>query len=123
MWIVMTSAAKMPSSCRGRYRNVAVVTVRYDIANRYEVARKSSSELGAPGKYGLPAMLSDRARGVICPHGARSGIVHFGHHHVGRGIRDAYTRACASAQASADWLNSLAPEAVAAEVMTWGGSA
>lgn len=123
MWIVMTSSAKMPNSCRGTYRNVAIVNVRYDIANAAAAARGAASTPFAPGSYGLPAMVSDRARGVICPHGARSGILHFGHQHVGKGVRDAYSKALAEAQARADRYNQMAPEAVASELFTYGGSA
>ena len=33
-WIVMTSSAKMPSSCRGKYRNVALVKLTPEYAEK-----------------------------------------------------------------------------------------
>jgi hypothetical protein len=44
-YIIMTASAKMPSSCKGTYRRVAVVELE-------------------PGFTGVPKMISARARGV-----------------------------------------------------------
>jgi hypothetical protein len=107
MWIVMTSSAKMPSSCWGQYRNVALVHINQDYT--------------ANNKY--PKTISKRARGVVCLSTMRSAIIHMGHFNVGRTLRCAYSRALAEANRRADILNNLAPEAQAAEVITWGGSA
>lgn len=81
-WIVMTSAARMPSSCRGRYRNVALVKLSPDY-----VARQL-----------LPKMISEHARGV-------EQIEHFGHHSVELTDACAYRRALKRAEARAAELN------------------
>lgn len=83
MWIVMTSAAKMPNSCWGRYRNVALVKLTPEYTTR-----------GA-----RPAMISERARGVLA-------VEHRGHHSVGQTARCALARAVASAEAEAARRNS-----------------
>lgn len=75
MWIVMTSAAKMPSSCWGRYRNVALV--------------KLSQEYTSHGYR--PKMISECAEGVVY-------VQHMGHHSVGKTARSAYARALADAE-------------------------
>lgn len=107
MWIVMTSAAKMPQSCRGVYRNVALVHLNQEYTAR-----------------GLrPAMISERARGIVRLSPMRTAIVHLGHHSVGSSTRCAYELALVDAQSRADRLNNLAPTAQAGEIMTWGGSA
>jgi hypothetical protein len=82
LWIVMTSTAKMPSSVRSRYRNVALVRLT-----------EAFRELGL-----RPLMISDRARGV-------AELRHRGHHFVGKTSASAYQRALAKAQADADALN------------------
>ncbi len=107
MWIVMTSAAHMPNSCKGRYRNVALVNIPYWLAN----------------KGWKPAMISERARGLVKPHGARRSVIHMGHHSVGKTARCAYQRAIAAAEGRARHLNNIHPEALPGEIMTWGGSA
>lgn len=107
MWLVMTSSAKMPGTCWGQYRRVALVNVPYWLANQ----------------GWRPAMISDRSRGIVTPHGMRSGIIDMGHHNVGKNIRSAYARTVAAAEARAQRLNNTAPEAVPSEIMTWGGSA
>jgi hypothetical protein len=81
-WIVMTSAAKMPSSCRRTYRNVALVQV--------------TSEYLAQGLR--PKMISEHARGVAA-------VRHMGHHSVGKTSRSAYARAVAEAEVLASQLN------------------
>lgn len=100
MWTVLTSSAKMPQSCRGRYRNVALV--------------KLTQEYTAKGL--LPAMISERARGVLR-------IIRMGHYHVGETERGAYQKALTEANDRAHRLNNTHPEAIAGEIMTWGGSA
>lgn len=70
MYIVMTSSAKMPSSCKGTYANVAVVQI--------------TPEFAAESKR--PSMISERARGVVR-------VIHLGHHNVGKTPRCAYQRA------------------------------
>lgn len=106
MWIVMTSAAKMPNSCWGRYRNVAVVSCRYDIATS-----------------GGPAMISQRAKGVFQPLGALRAIIPLGRFSVGKTERCAYQRALREAKGIADQLNNAQPTALPAELFTFGGSA
>lgn len=78
MFQVVTKAAKMPTSCRGRYRRVAVVET--------ETAD-------------VPAMISDRARGV------RRIVRDYGACSVGRTERCAYARAMADARDLAADLN------------------
>jgi len=98
MWIVMTSCAKMPSSCWGIYRNVALVKVCQHFA-AWNIK---------------PAMLSKRARGVL-------ELRHMGAFHVGKTERCAYQRALASARERAQLLNNANP--VDQSFMTFGGSA
>ena len=107
MWIVMTSSAKMPSSCWGKYYNVALVHI--------------NQEYTAKGLR--PKMISDRARGVSKLSTMRSAVIEMGRHHVGTTYRCAYNRAMTEAAKRAHRLNNLAPVAQAEEVMTWGGSA
>lgn len=71
-FIVMTSSAKMPQSCWGTYRNVAVLEV----------------EAGAS-----PKMISKRARGVVRI------IRHYGPQNVGSTERCAYERTLLDAHA------------------------
>jgi hypothetical protein len=99
MWIVMTSSAHMPSSCKGRYRNVALVKLRQDY-----VARDM-----------FPKMIRGDANGVVA-------VRHFGHHHVGKTARSAYAIALAQCEAQAAYLNNL-EEVPLVERVTFGGSA
>lgn len=108
MWIVATSSAKMPSSCWGKYKNVAIMNVHYWLANDASWS---------------PRLLSDRAKGCYKNHNTRSGFFHLGHFAVGKTKKCAYEQAKIRAQQMADRLNSLTPEAAAQEIMTWGGSA
>jgi len=104
----MTSSARMPNSCWGVYRNVSIVNVLHTDFNM--------------GKR--PKMLSGRAKSIIKRGGAgQSGVWHLGRYSVGKTARCAYQRAIASAQVECNRLNSMAPEAAANEVVTWGGSA
>lgn len=77
-YIIMTSAAKMPSSCWGRYRNVAICQV-------------------AAGAR--PAMITAHARGMIRI------VAYWGRLHVGTTERAAYQRVLASATARCAELN------------------
>jgi len=81
-WIVMTSSAKMPSSCRGNYRNVALV--------------KLTPEYAAAGL--VPKMISTRAKGV-------EKLSVRGPLNVGKTARAAYQSQLAWAEAEADRLN------------------
>lgn len=78
MWVVMTSSARMPSSCMGIYRNVALV--------------KLTQEYTALGLR--PKLISERARGVLA-------VDHRGAHFVGTTERCAFARALAEAVAEA----------------------
>jgi hypothetical protein len=101
MWIVMTSSAKMPTSVKSPYRNVAVV--------------KLSQEYTARDLK--PKMISIYARGVVRLH-------HLGHHHAGRTVKaSAYERALAEAQRRAFELNNSQPLAEGELLASWGGSA
>jgi len=82
MWIVMTSTAKMPSSCWGTYRRIALVRLTPD----YAAVRQR------------PRMISDRARGV-------AELKDLGHHHVGKTRRGAYQRELVLAELQAAALN------------------
>ena len=98
MYIVMTSSAHMPSSCRGTYRRVAVVQLdQYFTANNLR-----------------PAMISDRAKGVLR-------VRDLGKHSVGKTERCAYARTLKEAEALAYALNNTATTEEAQ--WTWGGSA
>lgn len=79
-YIVMTASAKMPASVRGRYARVAVVELD-------------------PDHEGMPAMISERARGV------RRIVETWERCHVGRTARCAYQRALAEAETLAAELN------------------
>src|SRR5271165_6029313 len=107
MWIVMTSSAKMPNSCWGQYRNVALVHI--------------NQEYTANGK--TPKLISERARGVVRLSTMRSAVIHMGHFHYGHTLRSAYHQALVEANRRARVLNNLMPYAQAAEIVTWGGSA
>lgn len=85
MWIVLTSSAKMPTSVRSPYRNVALV--------------KLTPEYAAGGL--IPRMLSARARGVAA-------IEHLGHHFVGKTDKAAYQSTLAWAKAKAAERNAEA---------------
>jgi hypothetical protein len=78
MYIVKTAAAKMPSSCKGRYRRVAVM----EVADGTE-----------------PAMISERAKGVIRI------VETWERLNEGRTDKCAYRRALAEANAMAERLN------------------
>ena len=79
-YIVKTSAARMPSTCKGRYRHVAVMEVD-------------------PGS--VPAMISVRARGV------RRIIQTWDKVNVGQTDRCAFKRALAEADRLAAQLNAM----------------
>lgn len=100
MYVVMTSAANIPSSCWGRYRRVAVVDVLYYDWNR-----------------GIkPAMISERAKGVYR-------LIDLGNHSVGKTDRCAYKRALARAEAMARELNAAGDPATVENIIGAGGSA
>jgi hypothetical protein len=80
MYIVMTAAAKMPSSVRSQYRRIAVVQLR---------------SKATP----VPKMISTRARGV------RRIVETWERLNVGKGVRSAYTKALAEAEALCAELN------------------
>jgi hypothetical protein len=71
-FIVMSRAAKMPSSCWGRYRRVGLVEVQPELF---------------PAGRSEPNMLSDRARGVVRVLTTRESLHH-------GGARSASARAC-----------------------------
>jgi predicted Zn-dependent protease with MMP-like domain len=88
-WIVMTSSAKMPQSVRHAYRNVALVHITDEYADKNMV----------------PRMISERARGV-CPGLNGKSVIHRGKHHVGMGTKkSAIYLAIKDAEAYADRLN------------------
>ncbi len=88
MWIVMTSAAKMPLTCWGRYRRVAVVRLTPEYA-------KEHRETGQ-----TPRMISRRAVGV-------ADLRDMGRHSVGKTVRSAYQRTLMEARELARGLNEL----------------
>jgi hypothetical protein len=73
-WIVMTSSASMPASCKGRYRVIGLVQL--------------TDEYAASGQ--IPKMISDRAKGV-------AKVQRLGPYHVGETERGAYQKALAEA--------------------------
>lgn len=79
-FVIRTSSAKMPSSCRGRYRHIAVMEMQED----------------APD----PAQISLRAKGCIRI------VRQWNNQHVGQpGGRSEYYRAMAEAEALVNQLN------------------
>ena len=80
MYIVMTATEKMPASCWGRYRRVAVVRLE-------------------DGFTGEPKMISERARGLA------EIVEEWRACSVGTTDRSAYRRAVAEAEALAARLN------------------
>ena len=94
-FIVVSSSAKMPSSCWGRYRRVAVLEI--------------NDECPAGG----PRMISERARGVV------QIVRTWEKCSVGKAqVRCAYTRAMAEAAALAAELNAQDPTLSTAEPKT-----
>lgn len=84
-FIVMTSTAKMPLSCKGRYRRVAIV----------EVDRVSLP-------FGVPRMISSRAKGVLRI------VEDLGNLNVGKTKRGAYQKAYSEAEEKCKRLNNSA---------------
>lgn len=79
-YIVMTASAKMPSSCKGNYRRVAVVEVEKGV---------------------IPAMISDRAKGLVRIVETWEG------RNVGKTEKSAYWIAMAEAKAMAKRLSAV----------------
>lgn len=80
-FVVISSSAKMPSSCWGRYRHVAVLEVRKGWLTS------------------LPREISDRGLGVLRV------VRTWDRVHVGKTERDAYTAAYREARTLADEYN------------------
>jgi len=100
--VVMTSSASMPSSCKGRYRNVRCVEI-------------SHWDLNVNGWDWRPASI--RAKGVVRvlrDYGARS---------EGKTDRCAYRVTLKSAQEWCDAYNSAGDVATAEQLIGAGGSA
>jgi len=100
MWIAMSSSAKMPNSCRGTYRRVAVVQL--------------SSWYTAHGLR--PAMISERAKGVLR-------VLDLGKHSVGLTDRCAFARTMKQAEEIAHIRNNVPCDADIDLLTAWGGSA
>ena len=83
-YMVMTASAKMPNSCWGVYRRCAVVQVDMDALPEGRV---------------VPAMISERARGVVCIVETWESL------NCGTTDRCAYAVALREAEALADELN------------------
>ena len=109
MWIVMTSSAHQPSSHKWKHemRNVALVHI--------------SQEYAAKGL--VPAMISERAKGVCKLSTMRRAIIHMGACYVGTTARCEYQRTLRPATETARQLNNATPEAQNKLLMSWGGSA
>ncbi|HKD27865.1 MAG TPA: hypothetical protein VKC66_18410 [Xanthobacteraceae bacterium] len=99
MWIVMTSAACMPSRCWGTYRRVALVKL-----NQHYTAHDLR-----------PKMISLRARGVL-------DMRDLGRHNVGASNRCAYAKALDRANALAFQLNNAEPLAHPELLMGWASA-
>lgn len=80
LFVVMTSSARMPAKCKGRYRNVAVV------------------EIEGPE---LPKMISGKAKGVVRI------VKHYGPQYEGRTCRCALDRTLLEANRLAAQLNGI----------------
>lgn len=98
--IVMTSSAHMPSSCKGRYRNVAIVQL--------------TQEYTAKGL--IPKMISEHARGVLR-------VVRCTKHSVGKTEKCSYQRALKQAETDAQRMNDAGSAAELSSLWTMGGSA
>lgn len=98
-WIVMTSSAQMPSSCKGTYRRVALVKLAQDYTARGQ----------------LPKMISTHARGVL-------EVVDLGNFSVGKTERCAYARAVKLAELQALQLNTAAPLAEGELLLSFGSA-
>lgn len=90
-YIVMTSTGQMPSSCRGTYRNVAIVKLTPDYAREGLV----------------PKMISNRAKGVA------EITCYWGPLNVGKTAKAAYQSQLAMAEWMAAKWNSEEEEAAA----------
>ena len=93
-FIVMTASARMPSSCWGHYRRVAVIEMDDDWL---AVQRMRDVIEGRRPRRG-PAMISERARGVVRI------VATWERRHVGSTERCAYIRAIGEAQSLIDRL-------------------
>jgi hypothetical protein len=100
MYIVMTAAAKMPSSCWGNYRRVAVVKVLTYDYNRGNGPKQINSQ-----------------------HKACLRVVDLGHHSVGKTERCAYAQALKRAKELAYRLNNARDLATVDDIIGAGGSA
>ena len=100
MWIVMTSSAHMPNSCKGTYRNVALVQLTQEYA----------------ANQWTPAFIGDRAKGIVR-------FTKWGPLNVGKTLRAAYNARLDWAEKEAVRLNNSHPDALAEHMLTWGGSA
>jgi len=78
-YIVKTSSAKMPTSVKAQYRNIAILEIEDGLDD--------------------VSMISERAKGV------RRIVTHYGAHHVGKTDRCAYCVTLAKATAAAAALN------------------
>jgi hypothetical protein len=101
MWIVMTAAAHMPSSCWGRYRKIALV----------ELMGSWDFNAGT-----LPQTIDVRSKKI-------RRVVQMGSHSVGSTPRAAYQRTLAEAERRVQQLNNEGPLATDDLLMSWGGSA
>jgi hypothetical protein len=100
MYVIMTAAAHMPSSCRGTYRRVAVVEVL-----AYDYNRGNG-----------PKRIDPRDRKIYR-------IIDLGKHNVGSTDRCAYARALKQAKELAHRLNNAGDIATAQDIIGAGGSA
>jgi hypothetical protein len=100
MYVVVTAAAKMPSSVRAPYRRVAVVEL-----NQHYTSHNLR-----------PAMISHRARGVVR-------VVRTWERLHARGSNTAYARALKEAEALAWQLCNVRDMATAEDIIGAGGSA
>jgi len=100
MHIVMTSSAKMPASCKGRYGNVAVVQLTQEYT----------------AKNARPVMISDRAKGVLRV------VWRSGPRNVGLTERCGFQRALAEAERYAEMLNNARDMAEARTLIAPGSA-
>ena len=101
MWIVMTSVAKMPMTCLGRYRRVALVQL-----DQYHIARDLR-----------PARISERTKGILR-------LINMGKHSVGKTPRAAYQRTLTEAERRAETQQRADRRGGRRTAgMSWGGSA
>jgi hypothetical protein len=115
--IVITASAQMPSSCRGRYRNVYVVDVPYWLANQHAIIHPNAAQRwgGERFRKWQPSSIRDKNIKTV--------IAQYRRLNVGTTERCAYQVALKAAHELALRFNSAGDAAEAEQLIGAGGSA